>query len=347
MSGPKALSRLSRRFVWLGVVAALTLLGCSADIGQSKEITGVKEPPTPGSTTGTGRDAGTTVDPPGGGGAGGSGGMTGRDASVSPPPTTPDAGGPSADAGPPNPPAWLVTTGDLNLRKGPSTAEAILRVMPQGSLVQLLDPTPVNAFLHLDHQGLVGWAHGDYLRDANSGDAGSDGGGPAPDAGTGQPPTSTIAAAIERAKSAVGFSYWWGHGRWLPTGPTASNKGSCTGSCPDCTHTGSYGADCSGYVGQIWQVPASNNDITIDKHPYSTADFVTDTALWSTITREQLKLGDSLVYNEDGAGHIFLYASGDGWGSMDAYECKGCATGCVFNLRTASSTFKAIRRTGY
>jgi uncharacterized protein YraI len=353
------------------LASLLACIGCSGGEVGSRQITGVKEPTTPGSggggtTTGTARDAGTIVDPPGTGGQ--DAGNVVPDASIPPttppippiPPTTPpptvpdagiaipDAGGSSPDAGPPRPAQWLVTTSDLNLRTGPSTADTILRVIPQGSLVELLDPAPVNNFLHVDHQGLVGWAHRDYLRDANPTDAGNnDAGGPRTDAGTGQPPTGTIAAAIERAKSGVGFSYWWGHGRWLPTGPTAANKGTCTGGCPDCTHTGSYGADCSGYVGQIWQVPASNNDITVDKHPYSTANFVVDSSLWSTITREQLKLGDSLVYNEDGAGHIFLYASGDGWGSMDAYECKGCAAGCVFNLRTAGSAFKAIRRTGY
>ena len=375
MSAPDALRKCRASSIFFLVLAALwACVGCSGGEVGSRPITGVKEPPTPGSggggTTGTTRDTGTIVDPPGTGGQ--DAGTVVPDASIppttppippttppippttppvpptTPPPTVPDAGGSSPDAGPPRPAQWLITTSDLNLRTGASTADAILRVIPQGSLVELLDPVPVNNFLHVDHQGLVGWAHRDYLRDANPTDAGStDAGGPPTDAGTGQPPTGTIAAAIERAKSGVGFSYWWGHGRWLPTGPTAANKGACTGGCPDCTHTGSYGADCSGYVGQIWQVPASNNDITVDKHPYSTASFVSDTALWSTITRDQLKLGDSLVYNENGAGHIFLYASGDGWGSMDAYECKGCAAGCVFNTRTAGTTFKAIRRTGY
>jgi hypothetical protein len=49
------------------------------------------------------------------------------------------------------------------------------------------------------------------------------------------------------------------------------------------------------------------------------------------------------VYNTNGAGHTFLYESGDGWGSMWAYECKGCSYGCVHNLRTATTTYHAIR----
>ncbi len=53
------------------------------------------------------------------------------------------------------------------------------------------------------------------------------------------------------------------------------------------------------------------------------------------------------VYNNGSAGHIFIYESGDGWGSMYAYECKGCSAGCTKGLRTASSAYHAIRKTGY
>jgi hypothetical protein len=247
-----------------------------------------------------------------------------------------------------------VTTADLNLRTGPSTSYSILRVIPKGSLVQLLDPTPVNGFFHVDHQGLTGWASGTYLvAQTGSGDggttsgAGQDAASSATDGGPGQPLSATLQGALDRAKSGLGFSYWWGHGVWLPTGPTTSNAGSCSGSCPNCTHSGSYGADCSGYLGKIWQVPASNNDITVDSHPYSTADFVNDTALWSTVSQGSVRLGDAFVYNQGSSGHIFMYSAGDGWGAMDAYECKGCATGCMFDNRTAGSAYHSIRRTGY
>lgn len=328
------------------VIGALVGLHCAAGApAGSREVTAVREPPTPtsgaaGQTDPT-RDAGN-VGAPAGSAASSAG-------TVNAVPT--DAAQANPDAGPATPTThWLITTGDLNLRKGPSTSDAVLRVMPKGSLVQLLEVTPMNAFLHVDHQGLTGWAHQDYLRDANAVDAGGVAGNPAgasmAQAATTQPP-STVAAAIERAKAGVGFSYWWAHGRWLSSGVTASNMGSCSGSCPNCTHSGSYGADCSGYVGKIWQVPASNGDITTDGHPYSTASFVNDTSLWSTISRADVKLGDSLVYNNGSNGHIFLYSAGDGWGSMDVYECKSCAAGCVFDNRTAGSAYKAIRRTGY
>jgi hypothetical protein len=69
--------------------------------------------------------------------------------------------------------------------------------------------------------------------------------------------------------------------------------------------------------------------------------------LWRTVSRSSVKKGDAFVYHSNGAGHIFLYESGDGWGSMWAYEAKGCSYGIVHNLRTASSAYKAIARAGY
>jgi hypothetical protein len=152
---------------------------------------------------------------------------------------------------------------------------------------------------------------------------------------------------MARAQSAMGFSYWWGHGRFRPEGPTSSNAGTCSGSCPSCSHGGSYGGDCSGLAGKVWQVPSSNKDLTVDSHPYSTASFVNDTSQWHSVARGSLEKADAMVYNSGGAGHVFLYSSGDGWGSMYAYECKGCAYGCVYDLRTASSAYHGIRHAGW
>ncbi len=118
-------------------------------------------------------------------------------------------------------------------------------------------------------------------------------------------------------------------------------------SSPSFLHGGSYGADCSGYVAKIWQVPSSNSTLGTDAHPYSTASFVYDASQWSTVSRGSVKQGDALVYDSGGAGHIFLYDAGDGWGSMWAYEAKGCSYGVVHDLRTASSAYHAIRRAGW
>jgi uncharacterized protein YgiM (DUF1202 family) len=230
----------------------------------------------------------------------------------------------------------LETVTDLNLRSGPSTSNAVLEVMAAGSLVAAVAKDPENSFYKVDHNGTVGWSHGGYLRASSSSGSSSPSGS-----------SSKVDAAIGRAKAGVGFSYWWGHARWLAGGPSSSTKGSCSGSCPSCSHSGSYGADCSGYVGKIWQVPSNNTDLTYDWHPYSTSTFVGSSSLWTTVSRSSVKKADALVYNSGGAGHIFLYESGDGWGSMWAYECKGCSAGCVRNLRTASSAYKGIRRSGY
>lgn len=56
---------------------------------------------------------------------------------------------------------------------------------------------------------------------------------------------------------------------------------------------------------------------------------------------------DALAYNDGSAGHIFLYEKGDAWGSMWAYEAKGCLYGIVHDLRTATSAYKVIRRDGW
>ncbi|HEY3354859.1 MAG TPA: carboxypeptidase-like regulatory domain-containing protein [Polyangia bacterium] len=163
-------------------------------------------------------------------------------------------------------------------------------------------------------------------------------GGAAPAAAT--PQVMTRDAIIDLAKSAMGYSYYWGHGSWRSDGATL---GSCSGSCPSCTHSGAYGADCSGLAAKVWQVP-SPSPITTDAHPYSTYNFRNDTTWWTPIDRASAQRADAFVYNANGAGHIFIYESGDPWGDVWAYECKGCSYGCVHDLRSVSSSYVAIRR---
>ena len=211
----------------------------------------------------------------------------------------------------------LEATTGVNLRTGPATSYKILLVVPSGGKVK--------------YGGTTGYSHGTYYKLISS---------PTP------PPSTARDAAIARAKSAVGFSYWWGHARFRPEGPSGI-AGSCSGNCPSCSHGGSYGGDCSGLASKVWQVPSGNDDLTVDEHPYSTYNFVNDRPYWHSVSRGSVVKGDALVYNKNGAGHIFIYESGDGWNSMWAYECKGCAYGCVHDLRTASSDYQAIARNGY
>ena len=232
----------------------------------------------------------------------------------------------------------LRTTAGLNLRTGAGTGYAVRLVIPMGATVTTVNVSaPSSGWYNVKYNGVTGWSYGSYLSLVSSGGSSSGGGGNV---------SADRAGAIARAKSGVGFSYFWGHGSWIPDG-ASSNYGSCAGSCPSCSHSGRYGADCSGYVAKIWQVPGSNTALTTDAHPYSTVSFLGASSQWSTVSRGAALPGDALVYNADGAGHMFLFESGDGWGSMWAYEAKGCSAGIVHNLRTAGPAYKAIRRAGY
>jgi hypothetical protein len=230
----------------------------------------------------------------------------------------------------------LVTTANLNLRAGPSTAYDVRLVIPKGGVVTTINrSTPAGSWYNVSYNGTAGWVHGGYVTVIDAGP------GATPPTGSGR------AGAIARAKSGVGFSYYWGHGSWIPNGATSSTVGACTGNCPQCTHSGRYGADCSGFAAKVWQVPASNDDATVDSHPYSTYDFNGSNSQWRTISRSSAQPGDALVYNDGSAGHIAIYESGDAWGSTWSYEARGCAYGIVHNLRSFGSAYKAIARTGY
>lgn len=219
----------------------------------------------------------------------------------------------------------LKTTTGLNLRTGPSTSYAVKLVMPSGATSIAVKSAPTNGWYNINYQGHVGWASGTYLTVSAT-------------------PTTARDKAIARGKSVWGFSYHWGGGDW---DPTSQSPGSCTGSCPDCTHSGTNGADCSGFLAKAWVVPASNTPLTLVSHPYSTYNFRYNTYYWSQITRSNTLRADALVYNDGSAGHTFLFVSGDPWNSMQAIECKGCTSGCLYNTRTASSSYIAIRRDGY
>ncbi len=237
----------------------------------------------------------------------------------------------------------LKTTSALNLRTGAGTGYRVRLVVPKGAQVVTINrTTPSGGWYNVKYNGITGWSYGSYLNLVSSG-----GGGGGSSSGGGSIASNDRNGAILRAKSGVGFSYYWGHGSWIPNGATSGTRGSCTGSCPSCRHSGRYGADCSGYIGKIWEVPSSNSTLTSDSHPYSTVSFKAGNSQWNTVSRSSVARADAMVYNSNGAGHIFLYESGDGWGSMWAYEAKGCSYGIVHNIRTTSSAYKAIRRVGY
>ena len=158
------------------------------------------------------------------------------------------------------------------------------------------------------------------------------------------PQPMTRDAIVALGKTVVGFSYWWGGGKWLPG---AADKGKCIpqggNGCPDCTHTGAYGADCSGFVAKAWQIDKPT-PLEQGYHPYSTWHFDTYSYWWNKIPKGEAQRADAFNYNKNGAGHIFLYDKGDPWGSVYAWECKGCSYGCVYNLRSVSADYAVLRR---
>ena len=232
-----------------------------------------------------------------------------------------------------------VTATALNLRDGIGTSATIETEMPCGTEVALLggpSTTPAAGWWNVQFGALTGWASGTYLV-ADAAFLPSMCGGNS-DAGAGSVGADGIFAL---AKLAVGYSYYWGHGSWRNDG---TDVGSCSGSCPSCSHDGQYGADCSGFVAKVWQVPSAS-PITLDAHPFSTENFYNDQVYWTQIPRSTIAPADALVHRDATSGHIALFESGsDPFGAVWLYEARGCSTGVVHDLRTLDSSYIAIRR---
>lgn len=238
-----------------------------------------------------------------------------------------------------------VTASWLNLRSAAGTDAPVVVAMQCGSTVTVLGgpSTTASGWWNVQFEQNTGWASGKYLIPEADFDPSVcvttdvpvvDGGLIVSD--------DAVTAMFDRAKLAVGYSYFWGHGSWTSTG---ADRGSCVGSCPDCQHTGVYGADCSGFVAKVWQVP-SPSALEKDLHPYSTANFHNDTNReWKQVPRSELKPGDALVRRKDGAGHMLLVEdASDPFGDIWMYEARACMIGIVHNLRSVDSSFIAIRR---
>ncbi len=86
----------------------------------------------------------------------------------------------------------LVTTGNLNLRKGPGKSYAVIAVMPKGSKVIALGDPPSGAYYRVRFGSLVGFAHGAYLVRADEGDV-----VPPTDSGTVVPPATDSGVATD------------------------------------------------------------------------------------------------------------------------------------------------------
>ncbi len=160
-----------------------------------------------------------------------------------------------------------------------------------------------------------------------------------------EPPWETRENIVCRAQSGVGFSYWYAKSCWcgIFCSPNFDcDPGGCSGSCPDnCNHWGAFGADCSGFVNKVWQVPGPVSLWDTCSHgPYVAKSYTESSTHWDWIPREQLIKGDAL----GSAGHVVLYEGGDPWGSMWLYEAMGCVKGIVHGLRPLSNDYSGARR---
>jgi len=221
---------------------------------------------------------------------------------------------------------------NVNLREAPSADARISMILPVEATVSVTDrTTPENGYYFVSYLGRSGWAYGAYLVPSIV-----------------KLGTSTAALTdaqrdniLDRANLSMGYSYWWGHGRF----GCSVGLGNCSGSgCPDnCTHSGEGGADCSGMVAKAWAVPASAPGTCTDGHPYSSTYFATTSLHWHNIDRSNVMRADAFVLKE--GGHIMIRGIGESsTGLPKILECKGCQYGCLKSFRSVSTDFKAIRR---
>ncbi|MCC7073313.1 MAG: hypothetical protein IT383_18520 [Deltaproteobacteria bacterium] len=151
------------------------------------------------------------------------------------------------------------------------------------------------------------------------------------------PPVMTRDEIVERGRTGQGYSYWWGGGCWQADG--GGNHGSCSGNCPNCTHSGTYGADCSGFVFKSWKI---NGDAlsTCYHGPYTADAYRTSETWWTHVTRANAEPADILASST----HVVLLDHGDPWGTPTILEARGCSYGIQRNTRSLGSEYVASRR---
>jgi hypothetical protein len=163
------------------------------------------------------------------------------------------------------------------------------------------------------------------------------------------PPSEPAEAIVCRGASAEGFSYEWGGECWCGNGCkpdlATCSAGTCTplsaNGCPDCTHSGKYGADCSGLVSKAWQVPNPHAVDACDVDRYGASDFTEDHAYWDPVSMNSLKPADAVASSSHA---ILVLGAKDAQGEHEVIEAKGCKYGIVRHSRTFSSDFSGARR---
>jgi hypothetical protein len=220
------------------------------------------------------------------------------------------------------------TTQGVNHRSGPGTNYLVLRVLKPGSMAMVTSYSKGWYKIEVDEQS--GWVFGTFVCLAEEDPS-----------VTSSPAQISREHIIQNAASLVGFSYWWGNARFKVG---SKDYGKCLSSTT-AGHTGMYGADCSGFVSKVWELPEAM-PWEANLHPFSTWNFYAENQHWKAISRNTMLKADTLVYRGLESGHIVVYESGDVWGSLWTYEARGCSFGIVHNLRTLGSSFAARQRDG-
>lgn len=159
------------------------------------------------------------------------------------------------------------------------------------------------------------------------------------------PPEEPVEAILCRGTSAEGFSYWWGGECWCANGctPDLANceAGDCEGVCENCTHTGPYGADCSGFVSKAWQVPDPYPVEQCGTERYVAESFTYDHDYWDPVSIDELQPGDAVATSS----HVILIIGPkDQYGEHEVVEAMGCSYGIVRHMREIGSSFHGARR---
>lgn len=164
------------------------------------------------------------------------------------------------------------------------------------------------------------------------------------------PPEEPAEAIVCRGTSGEGFSYEWGGECWCPNGCdpdlVSCAPGVCTpnpGStgCPDCSHSGTYGADCSGFVSKAWQVPDPVALNACDVTRYVADSFTSSHTYWNAVPMNSLQPADAVATST----HVILVIGyEDAFGEHEVVEAAGCNYGIIRHSRTFSSAYSGARR---
>ena len=185
--------------------------------------------------------------------------------------------------------------------------------------------------------------------------------GPASIAGA-APPAEPVSAILCRAYAGLDFSYAWGGECWQAIGCAPDYSGGvglCDGcsdgdGCADCTtssgccvsgvscqHSGTWGADCSGFVSKAWQVPDPHPVEACGVDRYTAGAFTTDHTYWDNVAVSALVPGDAAATS---AHVILVVGPKDSYGEYDVMEAAGCTPGIIRHQRAISTSMTGARR---